>query len=140
MFIGQKNGNIVAFNESKDDLTVNASVKRTTFDSIEEAEEPIVPYHKTPNDGIYFKQSGVPEEPAEIFNVRQQALRQEQYAILSDPIANHIAVIRDRITQGDYQSDGERNAMEDTIADLYIQRKNIRLQIANDLPYKETER
>jgi hypothetical protein len=138
MFIGKKNGNIVAFNEFKDDLAINASAKGITFDSIEQTEEPIVPYYNTHNDGIYFKQSEVPEEPADVFNVRQQALRQEQYAILSDPITNHIAVIRDRIAQGDYSSDGERNTMESTIADLYLKRKNIRLQIANDLPYKET--
>jgi hypothetical protein len=138
MFIGKKNGNIVAFNESMHDLAINASAKGITLDAIEETDEDIVPYHNTPNDGIYFKASEVPEEPVDIFNGRQQALRQERYAALSDPITNHSAVIRDRIAQGDYSSDGERKNLEDTIAELYIKRKAIRQQIANDFPYKET--
>jgi anti-sigma28 factor (negative regulator of flagellin synthesis) len=137
MFIGKKNNSIVAFNGSRDDLLLNASIKGITLDSIEETTEQIVPSYNTQNDGIYYKLSEVPEEPPESFNVKQQARRQEQYAILSDPITSHIAVIRDRIANGEYFSDDEKIAWEGTIADLLAQRNDIRLRIVSDFPYKE---
>jgi hypothetical protein len=137
MFIGKKNNSIVAFNESRDDLLLNATIKGITLDSIEETEEQIVPSYNTPNDGIYYKLSEVPEEPLHSFNGKQQARRQEQYTILSDPITSHIAVIRDRIANGEYSSDDEKTSWENTIADLIAKRKDIRSQIANDFPYKD---
>jgi hypothetical protein len=136
MFIGKKNDHIVAFSKSREDLAVNASIKGITFDSIEETEEQIVPSYNTPNDGIYYKLSEVPEEPPDSFNGKQQALRQEQYAILSDPITSHIAVIRDRITNGEFSSADEKRDWEDTISELLVQRNDVRQRIANDLPYK----
>jgi hypothetical protein len=137
MFIGKKNNSIVVFSESQDGLATNASIKGITLDSIEETTEQIVPSYNTPNDGIYYKLSEVPEEPVNSFNGRQQALRKERYAILSDPITSHIAVIRDRIANGEYSSDDEKTSWEDTIADLIAQRNDIRQRIADDLPYKE---
>jgi hypothetical protein len=136
MFIGKKNDHIVAFSKSREDLAVNASIKGITLDSIEETEEQIVPSYNTPNDGIYYKLSEVPEEPPDSFNGKQQALRQEQYAILSDPITSHISVIRDRIANGEYSSADEKKSWEDTISELLAQRKDVRQRIANDLPYK----
>jgi hypothetical protein len=136
MFIGKKNNSIIAFSESREDLELNAAIKGITLDSIEETDENIVPSHNTPSDGIYYKLSEVPEEPPESFNGKQQARRQERYAALSDPITNHIAVIRDRIAGGEYTSDDEKTSWEDTIADLIAQRKDIRQQVANDFPYK----
>jgi hypothetical protein len=136
MFIGKKNDHIVAFSKSREDLAVNAYVKGITLDSIEETEEQIVPSYNTHNDGIYYKLSEVPEEPPDSFNAKQQALRQEQYAILSDPITSHIAVIRDRIANGEYASADEKKSWEDAIAELLLQRKDVRQRIANDLPYK----
>jgi hypothetical protein len=137
MFIGKKNNSIVAFNESRDDLLLNATIKGITLDSIEQTEEQIVPSYNTQNDGIYYKLSEVPEEPPESFNGKQQARRQERYAALSDPITSHIAVIRDRIANGEYSSEDEKMAWEGTITDLLLQRRGIRSQIANDFPYKE---
>jgi anti-sigma28 factor (negative regulator of flagellin synthesis) len=137
MFIGKKNNSIVVFNESRDDLAINAAIKGITLDSIEETTEQIVPSHNTQNDGIYYKLSEVPEEPPESFNGKQQARRQEQYAILSDPITSHIAVIRDRIANGEYSSDDEKIAWEGTITDLIAQRNDIRSRIAEELPYKD---
>jgi hypothetical protein len=139
MFIGKKNGNIVAFNGSQEELAINGSIKGITFDSIEETEEQIVPSHNTPNDGIYYKISEVPQEPPESFNARQQSRRQEQYSILSDPITSHIAVIRDRIANGEYSSQDEKTDWEDTIAGLLAQRNDIRQRIADEFPYKATD-
>jgi hypothetical protein len=136
MFIGKKNNHIVAFNESREELAINAAIKGITLDSVEETEEQIVPSHNTPNDGIYYKVSEVPEEPADSFNKRQRVRRQEQYAILSDPITSHIAVIRDRIANGEYASDEEKMDWEDTILELLAQRRDVRRRIANDFPYK----
>jgi hypothetical protein len=81
--------------------------------------------------------SEVPEEPVNSFNGRQQALRQERYAILSDPITSHIAVIRDRIANGEYSSDDEKTSWENTITDLIAQRKDIRSRIVEEFPYKK---
>jgi hypothetical protein len=64
MFIGKKNNHIVVFNESRDDLAINAAIKGITLDFIEETEEQIVLSHNTQNDGIYYKLSEVPEEPS----------------------------------------------------------------------------
>jgi hypothetical protein len=136
MFIGKKNNSIVVFNESRDDLLLNATIKGITLDSIEETEEQIVPSYNTPSDGIYYKLSEVPEEPPESFNGKQQVRRQEQYTILSDPITSHIAVIRDRIASGEYSSADEKTSWEDTVTELLTQRNDIRQQIANDFPYK----
>ncbi|MDR1528126.1 MAG: hypothetical protein LBS22_00875 [Puniceicoccales bacterium] len=137
MFIGKKNNSIVAFNESRDDLLLNATIKGITLDSIEETEEQIVPSYNTQNDGIYYKLSEVPQEPPHSFNGKQQAWRQERYAALSDPITSHIAVIRDRIANGEYSSEDEKIAWEGTITDLLAQRKDIRSRIAEELPYKD---
>jgi hypothetical protein len=100
--------NIVAFNESEEELLINGSIKGITFDSIEETEEQIFPSYNTPNDGIYYKISEIPQEPPESFNARQQSRRQEQYSILSDPITSHIAGIHDRIAHGEYSSQDEK--------------------------------
>jgi hypothetical protein len=137
MFIGKKNNSIVVFNESRDDLLLNATIKGITLDSIEQTDEHIVPSYNTPNDGIYYKLSEVPEEPPESFNGKQRVRRQEQYSILSDPITSHIAVIRDRVANGEYSSDDEKIAWEGTITDLLVQRKDVRSRIADDFPYKE---
>jgi hypothetical protein len=59
------------------------------------------------------------------------------YAILSDPITSHIAVIKDRIANGEYSSQDEKTSWGNTIADLLAQRNDIRLQIAEYFPYKE---
>jgi hypothetical protein len=139
MFIGKKNNSIVVFNESRDDLATNAAIKGITLDSIEETDESIVPSHNTPNDGIYYKLSEVPEEPPESFNTKQRTRRQERYAALSDPITNHIAVIRDRIANGEYSSADEKMDWENTIAELITQRNDVRQRIADDLPYKTTD-
>jgi hypothetical protein len=137
MFIGKKNNNIVAFSDLRNDLAINVAIKGITLDSVEETDENIVPSYNTHNDGIYYKLSEVPEEPTDSFNGRQQALRQEWYTILSDPITSHIAVIRDRIANGEYSSQDEKASWENTIAGLLAQRNDVRRQIANDFPYKE---
>jgi hypothetical protein len=137
MFIGKKNNSIVVFSESQDGLAINASIKGITLDSVEETTEQIVPSHNTHNDGIYYKLSEVPEEPVNSFNGRQQALRKERYAILSDHITSHIAVIRDRIANGEYSSDDEKTAWENTITDLIAQRNDIRSRIVEEFPYKK---
>jgi hypothetical protein len=49
----KKNGHIVTFHESQDDLEIGASVKRRTLDFIEETEEFIGPDKNTMNAGIY---------------------------------------------------------------------------------------
>ena len=136
MFIGKKNGNIVAFSESEKGLAANGTIKGITFDSIEETTEQIVPSHNTPADGIYYKLSEVPQEPPESFNAKQQVRRQEQYASLSDPITNHIAVIRDRIANGEYSSEDEKSVWENTISDLLAQRRDIRQRVAEEFPYR----
>jgi hypothetical protein len=136
MFIGKKNDHIVAFSKSREDLAVNAYVKGITLDSIEETEEQIVPSYNTHNDGIYYKLSEVPEEPPDSFNAKQQALREVRYREESDPITSHIAVIRDRIANGEYASADEKRDWEDAIAELLVQRKDVRQRIANDFPYK----
>ncbi|MDR1528774.1 MAG: hypothetical protein LBS22_04305 [Puniceicoccales bacterium] len=137
MFIGKKNNSIVVFNGSQNDLIANAAIKGITLDSIEQTDEQIVPSHNTQNDGIYYKLSEVPEEPLHSFNAKQRVRRQERYAALSDPITSHIAVIRDRIANGEYSSADEKTSWEGTITDLLLQRRGIRSQIANDFPYKE---
>jgi hypothetical protein len=137
MFIGKKNNSIVVFNESRDDLLLNATIKGITLDAIEETDEQIVPSHNTQNDGIYYKLSEVPEEPPESFNGKQRVRRQEQYSILSDPITSHIAVIRDRIANGEYSSDDEKTSWEGTVADLIAQRNDIRQRITEEFPYKD---
>jgi hypothetical protein len=136
MFIGKKNDHIVAFSKSREDLAVNAYIKGITLDSIEETEEQIVPSYNTPNDGIYYKLSEVPEEPPDSFDAKQQALREVRYREESDPITSHIAVIRDRIANGEFSSADEKRSWEDTIEELLVQRKDVRQRIANDLPYK----
>jgi hypothetical protein len=73
--------------------------------SIEETEEQIVPSHNTVHDGIYYKFSEDCVLPPESFNAKQQARRQELYSTLSDPITSHIAVIRDRLANGEYSSE-----------------------------------
>ena len=138
MFIGKKNGNIVAFNETQEELAINGAIKGITFDTIEETEEQVVPSYNTPTDGIYYKLSEVPEEPPESFNTKQQVLRQEQYSIISDPITSHISVIRDRIAHGEYSSEDEKTDWENTIADLLVQRRDIRQRVVDQFPYKPT--
>jgi hypothetical protein len=136
MFIGKKNNHIVAFNESREELAINGFIKGITFDSIEETEEQVVPSHNTPTDGIYYKLSEVPQEPPDSFNAKQQARRQEQYSVLSDPITSHISVIRDRIAGGEYSSEDEKTDWENTISELLVQRRDIRQRIANEFPYR----
>jgi hypothetical protein len=139
MFIGKKNNHIVVFNESREELAINAAIKGITLDSMEETEEQIVPSHNTPSDGIYYKLSEVPEEPPDSFNKRQRVLREARYGEESDPITSHIAVIRDRIANGEYSSDEEKMDWEGTIAELLAQRRDVRQRIADDFPYKTVE-
>jgi hypothetical protein len=139
MFIGKKNNHIVAFNESWEELAINAAIKGITLNSMEETEEQIVPSHNTQNDGIYYKLSEVPEEPTDSFNARQRVLREARYGEESDPITSHIAVIRDRIANGEYSSSEEKMDWEDTILELVAKRRDIRQRIAEDFPYKTVD-
>jgi hypothetical protein len=137
MFIGKKNGNIVAFNESQGDLAINASIKGITLDSIEETEEPIVPYYNTPNDGIYYKQSEVPPTPPNMANEIIRNRRRELYEEASDPITNNISVLRDMIALEDYSTENELQAIGEEISALYLERKSIREQIVANNPFVE---
>jgi hypothetical protein len=60
-------------------------VKVITFDSIEETNEPIVPFYNTVNDGIYYKQSEAPSMPTDMTNEMVRNKRRELYGIMSDP-------------------------------------------------------
>jgi hypothetical protein len=93
----------------------------------------------TPQRGIYYKLSEVPEEPPDSFNARQQALRAARYREESDPVTRHSTVIRDRIANGEYAFDGKKKSWEDTVAELLAQQDDVRQRIANDFPYKATE-
>lgn len=135
MYIGKKNGNIVAFNKSQEDLAINASVKGITLDSIEETEESIVPYYNTIHDGIYYKQSEVPLMPPDIANEVIRNRRRELYKEMSDPITNNISVLQDMIAQEDYSMENELQAIGEEISALYLERKSIREQIITDNPF-----
>jgi hypothetical protein len=137
MFIGKKNGNIVAFNESLEDLAINASIKGITLDSIEETEEPIVPYYNTPNDGIYYKQSEVPPIPPDMANEIIRNRRRELYEETSDPITNNISVLQDMIALEDYSTENELQAIREEISALYLERKSIREQIVTTNQFVE---
>jgi hypothetical protein len=135
MYIGKKDGNIVAFSVSQRDLEINASIKGITLDSIEETEEPIVPYYNTPNDGIYYKQSETPSMPPDMANEIIRNRRRELYKEMSDPITNNISVLQDMITQEDYATENELQAIREEILALYAERKSIREQIVTDNPF-----
>ncbi|MDR2629038.1 MAG: hypothetical protein LBC30_03565 [Puniceicoccales bacterium] len=135
MYIGKKDGNIVAFSASQEDLAINASVKGITLDSIEETEEPIVPYYNTVHDGIYYKQSEAPSMPPEMANEVIRNRRRELYKEMSDPITNNISVLQDLIAQKDYLTENELQAIEEEISALYLERKSIREQIVADNPF-----
>jgi hypothetical protein len=137
MFIGKKNGNIVAFNESQEDLAINASIKGITLDSIEETEEPIVPYYNTVHDGIYYKQSEMPSMPPDMANEIIKSRRRELYKEVSDPITNNISVLQDMITLEDYSTEYELQAIREEISALYLERKSIREQIVTNNPFVE---
>ncbi|MDR1528249.1 MAG: hypothetical protein LBS22_01530 [Puniceicoccales bacterium] len=137
MYIGKKNGNIVAFNASQEDLAINASIKGITLDSIEETEEPIVPYYNTVHDGIYYKQSEVPSVPPDIANEATRNRRRELYEKMSDPITNNISVLQDMIVREDYSTEDELQAIGEEISALYLERKSIREQIVADNPFVE---
>ncbi|MDR0742322.1 MAG: hypothetical protein LBE98_02560 [Puniceicoccales bacterium] len=137
MYIGKKDGNIVAFSASQADLAINVSVKGITLDSIEETEEPIVPSHNTPNDGIYYKQSEVPSIPPDVANEAIRNRRRELYKEISDPITNNISVLQDMITQEDYSTENELQAIGEEISALYLERKSIREQIVANNPFVE---
>jgi hypothetical protein len=139
MFISKKNNHIIAFSELREELAINAEIKGITLDSMEETKEQIVPSYNTPNDGVYYKISEVPEEPPDSFNARQRVLREARYGEESDPITSHIAVIRDRIAGGEYASDEKKESWEDTVAELLAQRRDVRQRIADDFPYKTVE-
>jgi hypothetical protein len=135
MYIGKKNGNIVAFNKSQEDLAINASVKGITLDSIEETEESIVPYYNTIHDGTYYKQSEVPLMPPDVANEVIRNRRRELYKEMSDPITNNISVLQDMIAQEDYSTGNELQAIGEEISVLYLERKSIREQIITDNPF-----
>jgi hypothetical protein len=137
MFIGKKNGNIVVFNDTVENLQLNAKIKGITLDAIEETEEDIVPSHTTPIDGIYYKISEVPPVPVEVTNANIEVARQQSYANLSDPITNHMAVIQYRLDTNDYASDAEKIKLQVQLLELGNVRKAIRQQIVNDNPYSE---
>jgi hypothetical protein len=137
MFIGKKNGNIVVFNDTVENIKLNAKIKGVTLDSIEETEEDIVPSHTTPIDGIYYKISEVPPVPAEVANAKIEVARQQSYANLSDPITNHMAVIQYRLDTNDYASDTEKTKLQAQLLELGDARKAIRQQIVDDNPYSE---
>ena len=54
MYIGIKDGHIIIFGETENDVALNATIRNVTLDAIEETEEKIVPYYNTQNDGYYF--------------------------------------------------------------------------------------
>ncbi|MDR2737375.1 MAG: hypothetical protein LBB18_00320 [Puniceicoccales bacterium] len=134
MKIGIQNGHIVVFNETLHGVELNASMRGIILDSIEETDEEIVPYYNTGSDGIYFKASEVPPTPSDIANKITRDKRRGLYSTLSDPITNNISVLRDRISQNDFASDSERQAIDSEIADLFLQRKAIREGIVSDNP------
>ncbi|MDR2432221.1 MAG: hypothetical protein LBD34_00500 [Puniceicoccales bacterium] len=137
MFIGKKNGNIVAFNESQEDLAINASIKGITLNSVEETEEPIVPYYNTVHDGIYYKQSEAPSMPSDMANEITRNRRRELYEEMSDPITNNISVLQDMIALEDYSTENELQAIREEISTLYLERKSIREQIIANNPFVE---
>lgn len=135
MFIGRKNREIVVFNKTHPDLIINATVRGITLDSIEETDEEIVSYYNTQNDGVYFKASEVPAIPPNIVNASVKENRRVKYSELSDPITNQISVLRDMIEQHDYVDDVGKKRIDDEMAELYVQRKNIRQQIVDENTY-----
>ncbi|MDR1433083.1 MAG: hypothetical protein LBI61_01945 [Puniceicoccales bacterium] len=132
MHIGLKDGKIVVFSETLEELEINAAVKGIVPDAVEETEEEIVPYYNTANDGIYYKISEVPLTPPGIANAALREKRRELYRLQSDPLTNKISVLRDRIERGDYESPEELAAIEARIPELYAQRKAIREQIISE--------
>jgi hypothetical protein len=134
MYIGTKNGHIVAFNKTLEELAINAATKGITLDSVDETDENIVPYYNTPNDGIYYKESEIPPMPQSIVNERIRRRRRELYAEQSDPLTNNISVLHDAITQGDYETEEELVAIQAEISEIYEIRKSVREQIAAEHP------
>jgi hypothetical protein len=137
MYIGKKNGNIVAFSASQEDLAINVSIKGITLDSIEETDELIVPYYNTAHDGIYYKQSEVPSVPPDIANEITRNRRRELYEKMSDPITNNISVLQDMIVREDYSTEDELQAIGEEISALYLERKSILEQIVANNPFVE---
>jgi hypothetical protein len=135
MHIGRKNGNIVIFSETLEELQANALIRGIALDSIGETSEEIVPSYNLCNDGIYYKASEVPQIPVDIANEIIRGRRRELYALMSDPLTNNISVLQDSIELEDYESENERQAIEDEIIALHGERKSIRNQIMADNPF-----
>ncbi|MDR1414072.1 MAG: hypothetical protein LBI56_04020 [Puniceicoccales bacterium] len=135
MHIGLKNGNIVVFSETLNELQANAAIRGIILDSTEETGEEIVPYYNTSNDGIYYRKSQVPSVPVEIANEENRKQRQTLYGQLSDPLTSEISVLRDKIEMGDFASEDEQKQIEDEIERLYEERQSIREQIIAENPF-----
>ena len=137
MYIGIKDGHIIIFGETENDVALNATIRNVTLDAIEETEEKIVPYYNTQNDGYYFKQSEVPPTPVALLNEQARDKRRILYTEQSDPITNKISVLRDILDMGDFADDSEKQSIIDEINELYQQRKSIRDKIAQQCPLAE---
>jgi hypothetical protein len=135
MYIGIKDGHILIFSDSEDGVRTNAAMRGIFLDAIEWTTENIVPYYNTPVDGRYFKESEVPPTPVAVVNEQRRERRQEEYALHCDSLTAQISVLKDSITQGDHGDEAAKNAVEEEIAKLHSERKEIRARIVERFPY-----
>jgi adenylosuccinate synthase len=135
MYIGIKDGHIVAYSDTINGVKTMAMLNDKILDAIEETVETILPYYNTKNDGYYFKESEVPPLPIKASNERARWHREIGYTRNSDGITSHISALRDKLLFSDYKDDDEKRKIETKISKLYQERKEIREKIKRDYQY-----
>lgn len=133
-YIGIKDNHIRLFNTSREALVLNAKMSNLVLDKIEETDEDVVMGHHTPYDGIYYLASQVPDIPLEVQNQQADHLRQEQYALLSDPKMCKIMFLREKLYHDDYETKQEKREILKKIELLYTEVAEARSRIRQQHP------